>query len=144
MTENEKIEIAISCATREYCEGCPAYENEADCKEVATTAISALKEIRQYREIGTVEECREAVEKQKRKKPKEILRRRGGFENHHCPNCGTEYQIDGRYTITDKYCPVCGKLLDSAFGSYCGNCGQRIVKESEKNLMEKRWSDERD
>ncbi|MBS4967368.1 MAG: hypothetical protein KHZ73_00690 [Lachnospiraceae bacterium] len=144
MTENEKIEIAISCATRECCEGCPAYENEADCKEVATTAISALKEIRQYREIGTVKECREAVEKQKRKKPKEILRRRGGFENHHCPNCGTEYQIDGRYTITDKYCPVCGKLLDSAFGSYCGNCGQRIVKESEKNLMEKRWSDERD
>lgn len=113
-------------------------------KELFETAISAFKEIQQYREIGTVEECREAVEKQKRKKPKEILRRRGGFENHHCPNCGTEYQIDGRYTITDKYCPVCGKLLDSAFGSYCGNCGQRIVKESEKNLMEKRWSDERD
>lgn len=31
-------------------------------------AIEALKEIQQYREIGTVEECREAVEKQKSKK----------------------------------------------------------------------------
>ena len=30
-------------------------------------AISALKEIQQYREIGTVEECREAVEKQNSK-----------------------------------------------------------------------------
>ena len=28
-------------------------------------AISALKEIQQYREIGTVKECREAVEKEK-------------------------------------------------------------------------------
>lgn len=32
-------------------------------------AIEALKEIQQYRAIGTVEECREAVEKQKPKKP---------------------------------------------------------------------------
>ena len=31
-------------------------------------AISALKEIRRYREIGTVQECRGAVEKQKAKK----------------------------------------------------------------------------
>lgn len=29
-------------------------------------AIEALKEIQQYREIGTVEECREAVKKQGR------------------------------------------------------------------------------
>lgn len=35
-------------------------------------AIEALKEIQQYREIGTVEECREAVEKQKAKKPTPI------------------------------------------------------------------------
>ena len=31
-------------------------------------AISALKEVQQYRKIGTVEECREAIEKQKPKK----------------------------------------------------------------------------
>ena len=29
------------------------------------TAQKALEEIQQYREIGTVEECREAVERQK-------------------------------------------------------------------------------
>lgn len=34
--------------------------------EMCDIAISALKEVQQYREIGTVEECREAVEKLKR------------------------------------------------------------------------------
>ena len=89
-------------------------------------AIEALKEIQQYREIGTVEECREAVEKRKPKKPKEILRHRGGFEMQHCPNCDTDYQVDRRYKIKDGYCPACGKLLDSAFRNYCANCGQAI------------------
>lgn len=79
---------------------------------------------------GTVEECREAVERQKPKKPKEILRHRGGFEMHHCQNCDTHYQTDNRYTIKDNYCPVCGKLLDSAFRNYCGNCGQAIDTEN--------------
>lgn len=40
----------------------PAYMNAMDM------AIEALKEIQQYREIGTVEECRKAVEKQKNRK----------------------------------------------------------------------------
>ena len=34
-------------------------------RESLDMAIAALKEIQQYREIGTVEECREAVDKQK-------------------------------------------------------------------------------
>ena len=37
-------------------------------RESLDMAIEALKEIQQYREIGTVEECRKAVEKQKAKK----------------------------------------------------------------------------
>ena len=75
-------------------------------------AISALKEIQQYREIGTVEECREAVEKQKPKKCVE----------ESCPD-HTHYK-----------CPSCGKIQktkygDSEFGcilNYCSNCGQAI------------------
>lgn len=88
-------------------------------------------ELDAYKEIGTVEECREAVERQKPKKPKEILRHRGGFKMHHCPNCDTHYQTDNRYTIKDNYCPVCRKLLDSAFRKYCGNCGQAIAENLE-------------
>ena len=134
MTENEMLKIAIHClgvqAEQEVCEECDIYGNcHTDCKDAVVVAIKALEEIQQYREIGTVEECREAVEKQKPKKPKEILRHRGGFETHHCPNCNTDYQTDNRYTIIDSYCPSCGKLLDSVFGNYCGNCGRAICWE---------------
>lgn len=64
MTPEEAIKIAIHCfgvqAEQEVCEECPVYrESGIVCKEIARTAIIALKEIQQYREIGTVEECKE-------------------------------------------------------------------------------------
>ena len=63
MTEQKALEIAIHClgvqAEQEVCEECQVYgESGIICKEDAIVAISALKEIQQYREIGTVEECR--------------------------------------------------------------------------------------
>lgn len=66
----EAIKIAIHClgvqAEREVCEECLLYtEDSLSCKEIAEEAISALQEVQQYREIGTVEACREAMEKQK-------------------------------------------------------------------------------
>lgn len=105
-----------------------------ECRELASIVnkvernelAKIIDEWISYRKIGTVEECREAVEKQKPKKPKEILRHRGGFEMQHCPKCDTDYQVDRRYKIKDGYCPACGKLLDSAFRNYCANCGQAI------------------
>ena len=48
-------------------------------------AISALKEVQQYREIGTVQECREAVEKQKAKNPRDI---EYDYSYFICPTCG--------------------------------------------------------
>ena len=135
MTENEAIEIIwerhMDCEDyRLQFDSYPdGYDFEFD--QAVLIAAQALEEIQQYRAIGTVEEYREAVEKQEPKKPKEILRHRGGFESHHCPNCDTDYQTDNRYTITDSYCPTCGKLLDSAFGHYCGNCGQAIANNLE-------------
>ena len=58
MKPEEAIEIIES--TKELYK--PAVVEEAFDME-----IEALKEVQQYREIGTVEECREAVEKQKPK-----------------------------------------------------------------------------
>ena len=118
MTENEArliLDVRIS-----------RFDHAGDVNEALEIAKQALEEIQQYRAIGTAEEFRAAVERQNPKKPKEILRHRGGFEMHHCPNCDTHYQTDNRYTIKDNYCPVCRKLLDSAFRNYCGNCGQAI------------------
>ena len=59
------------------------------------------EELEQYREIGTVEECREAVEKQK---PKKIIRIAGRYP-YKCPLC------DGKLEIGYRHCIICGQLL---------------------------------
>ena len=61
-------------------------------------AIKALEEVHQYRAIGTIEECREAVDKMKPKKTAIEA-----IKVHICPVCGF------------------GGIYD-----YCGNCGQRV------------------
>ena len=70
------------------------------------------KELRKYRKIGTVEECREAVEKQKPKTPDY---EGDGYADGYmvydtwiCPNCGAKYEVD----YDDyKYCPECGQAI---------------------------------
>ena len=58
-----------------------------------------LEELKQYRAIGTVDECREAVEKMKPKRPIN----RCMFSE--CPTCGN-------VEIKDcKHCPDCGQAL---------------------------------
>lgn len=58
----------------------------------------------EYEEIGTVEECREAAEKQREKKYKLI---------HPCKS------------VNYYQCPVCDSLLHIN-ENYCGECGQAI------------------
>lgn len=87
-------------------------EANIDCtvtidKSLTHGVLNALEKIQQYREIGTVEECREAVEKQK---PKNIEKIREG--EYCCPKC---------YTVYD----------DCIFEyDYCINCGQAIQWEN--------------
>lgn len=59
------------------------------------------EELEQYRTIGTVEECRGAVEKQK---PKKIIRIAGRYP-YKCPLC------DGKLEIGYRHCIICGQLL---------------------------------
>ena len=77
-----------------------------------------LKMLSEYREIGTVEECREAVGKQKPKKriyPKTALERY--YHAPECPNCKRELKPR-----------ICGYTLSQAIGiySYCPWCGQNL------------------
>lgn len=118
MTENEMLKIAIHCLSvqseQEVCEECDIYGNcHTDCKDVAVAAIKALEEIQQYRKIGTVEECRKAVEKQK---PKKVIDRDLDFGYYTCPSCGT--------TIS---------FMEDGYKShkFCLNCGQAILQEDE-------------
>ena len=63
MTENEEIKKVINGLNflkEKLYNG--IYADRLDCIDYA---ISDLKEVQQYRKIGTVKECREAVEKQK-------------------------------------------------------------------------------
>lgn len=143
MTERETIEIAIHClnvqAEREVCEECPVYaEGGIACREVARTAISALKEIRlykdnglclipedvysrqcceldAYKELGTVEECREAAEKQKPKNPETYTE--------------TVQTVTGCFEVDVFECPVCGSYVCNVgdeLPNYCDNCGQAL------------------
>lgn len=65
------------------------------------------EELEQYRKIGTVEECREAVEKQKAKKPV-----KDKYHHNCCPNCG--WIVSGEIGYGEEFCP------------HCENCGQAI------------------
>lgn len=82
-------------------------------QEAKTVAVQALEEVQQYRAIGTLEECRAAVENQTAKKPDY---EGDGYADGHlvydtwiCPCCGKHYEVDyDNY----NYCPDCGQKLD--------------------------------
>ena len=75
-------------------------------RESLDMAIIALKEIQQYREIGTVEECREAVEKQKPKKPHRNYKKFSGLW------CKCGWYLGQKQCLDIKYCPNCGQAID--------------------------------
>ena len=77
------------------------------------------EELRQYRAIGTPEECRQAAEKQIAKKPREYEDKFYG-----CPVCGN--------VLLHKWEKYPTKLMNKKNGlPYCLGCGQKLD-----------WSDE--
>ena len=83
--------------------------NKTDRNELA----KIIDEWLEYSKIGTVEECREAVEKQK---PKQAEHSKwigiNGALYDLCPTCGTNL-------CTDSF-------LGEQKENYCGNCGQKL------------------
>lgn len=85
----------------------------AEYQEAKTVAVQALEEVQQYRAIGTLEECRAAVEKQTARRPDY---EGDGYADGHlvydtwiCHCCGKHYEVDyDNY----NYCPDCGQKLD--------------------------------
>lgn len=80
-------------------------------------AISAMQELEEYKQLGTLEEVREAVERQRAKKP--LL---GGNTDklagdiRICPNCSGVVGIDD---IRADFCADCGQRID-----WSGNNGK--------------------
>ena len=131
MMENETIELLRSmqnpkrdyadvvCAPA-FCTGFRFVYPEPEDYAIEE-AIKALEEIQQYREIGTVEECRKAVEKQKPQKPKDSLKidpvidENGAYVDADttvyllCPSCGEMVGIEDN---CDRFCRECGQAID--------------------------------
>ncbi len=76
--------------------------------EALDVAIKALEEVQQYHQIGTVEECREAVEKQTAIEPEKV----------NIP-CTSWTKAHMRYRCS------CGSFLTS-YDDYCNKCGQKL------------------
>lgn len=104
MTENEVTKI-LKGAYSLLLQCRVSFENVHDYKEASEEAIKALEEVQEYRKLGTVEECREAVEKTKAKKIKYY----GKSKRNNCPTCK---QYLGWNYIMD-YCKYCGQRLES-------------------------------
>lgn len=86
---------------------------ECDRKKAKDEVINSLEEIQQYRAIGTPEECREAVEKQKAKRCNLIgdgyADGKMVYDTYECPNCGKQYEVE---YDEFNYCPECGQKLE--------------------------------
>lgn len=89
------------------------YDKEKNYKELCQMALVS-EEVKQYRAIGTVEECRAAVEKQTAKKVTSFDYNNGTV-NYGCPVCKRKIisKIDGKW---------CG----GTFNEYCDRCGQKL------------------
>lgn len=126
MTIDRAIAHARDVAKRRIAE----YENHYDkdahyyprqckkCAEEHEQLAEWLEELKQYREIGTVEECRESVGKQTAKKPQ-----KNGLYSAHS---------DIFRKIPAYTCPSCGNMClekwatERSITSYCWDCGQKL------------------
>lgn len=114
MTENEAIEILDGKTRKQVLYQYEALDRPYIIAQAEYIAIKALQEIQQYRKVGTVKECKAAVEKQKAQAPHiwgdgtdsqgQII-----YDMYDCPNCGQSYEID----YDDyNYCPECGQRIE--------------------------------
>lgn len=112
MTDKEAIEALRKDNELCYkqCEGacCDVENDKCTCGDVRI--VSAFEELEQYRSIGTVEECREAREKQRAKKP---------LSRTHCK--------DGNHPLSQDIgrCPSCKSIISENM-LWCDDCGQKL------------------
>ena len=98
MTKDDVIEIIKDVTWKDF-------GRHPDFPKAREVAIQALNEVEEYRAIGTLEECRAAVEKQTAK-----------------------LVIDNTPTEDSVWyqCPTCKGDLTTIRGFYCQYCGQKL------------------
>ena len=118
MTENEakeRCDLLINSLSvnngveSAFCDDLKGYVTFTTMRGFAQTCKKALKEVQQYRAIGTPEECRAAVEKQTTIEPIRI-------DKCTCPSCGTYNEVwkKRRNTLPSDivYCWHCGQAVE--------------------------------
>ena len=82
--------------------------------DIGNTIIKALEELKQYRTIGTPEECRAAMERQN---PRAAITEKEdtGTTRYICSACGM-YMGWSTGTLPARYCWKCGQKLDWSDG----------------------------
>ena len=89
------------------CENCQDWNGcVSHCMDICMNPIHAMEEFNQYRSIGTLDECREAREKQKGKKPITYA----GTNRADCSVCGAT--VRGIAKPYGGYCSKCGHAID--------------------------------
>ncbi len=73
--------------------------------DISKVIISAMRELQEYKQLGALEEVREAVEKQEEERPQKVLGIFGG-EEYECRECGNTVEY------MDEYCRYCGQKQD--------------------------------
>ena len=113
MTENEAIAHARKVAEDKRADADWRWRhgrlNSDDCTKCAEEheqLADWLEELRQYRAIGTAEECREAREKQMAKKP---ILDTIYHQQYYCPNCE---DFLARKNGNKPYHCICGQAID--------------------------------
>ena len=86
-------------------------EKDQPAKNSLQIAIESMKELEQYRALGTVEELKEAREKQVAKRPKDMQDDANGIDVWVTCECGAMMLIN---TDLHKqgYCRKCGQLME--------------------------------
>ena len=105
MTENEeRLEELKDAVCRLVCIAEDAIYREGfeELDNAGAEIIDCLDELEQYRAIGTIEECRTAVERMKPKKPVYQIDT-NGTRHSKCPNCESFGVVN--------YCIMCGQAI---------------------------------
>lgn len=135
MTENEAILIMDGATRDEHLYMYDAEDRPYLIARAENIALNALKEIQQYRAIGTVEniqltfnlckgldcmvkmyEAIGTIEEFKALKEKSVAKK---------PVLNNP-KINEFYVKEAKLCPVCHSYINDCSGDYCRDCGQRI------------------
>lgn len=83
------------------------FDDEADLSK--RIAIKCMEEVEQYRALGTVEELKEAREKQIPKKP---IENDTSYSGYKCPTCNSNiYQLRSHNIMQTPHCIFCGQAL---------------------------------